>query len=47
MLGGAIAVLVVKFATSVAWPWFTVVGFAVTYLLGWLSSVVGLGRKPS
>ncbi len=47
MLGGAVAVLAVKFATSVAWPWFTVVGFAVTYLLGWLSSVVGLGRQQS
>ena len=46
MLGGAIAVAAVKFGTSVAWPWFTVVGFAVTYGLGWLSSTVGLGRRP-
>lgn len=45
MLGGAIAVAAVKFGTSVAWPWFTVVGFAVTYGLGWLSSTVGLGRR--
>ena len=47
MLGGAIAVLAVKFGTSVAWPWFTVVGFAVTYALGWLSSVLGFGRQQA
>jgi hypothetical protein len=30
-----------------AWPWFTVVGFAVTYVLGWLSSVFGFGRQQA
>jgi len=43
MLGGALAVVSVKLGTNLAWPWFTVVGFAVTYALGWFSGVVGLG----
>jgi solute:Na+ symporter, SSS family len=42
MLGGAIAVLAVKLGTHLAWPWFTVVGFAVTFSLGWLT---GLSRQ--
>jgi Na+/proline symporter len=40
MLGGAIAVISVKLGTNLAWPWFTVVGFAVTFALGWLSGFV-------
>jgi Na+/proline symporter len=43
MLCGAIAVVSAKLGTNLAWPWFTVVGFAVTYTLGWFSGVVGLG----
>lgn len=39
MLGGAAAVVWAKFGASLAWPWFTVVGFAVTYVLGWLCSI--------
>ena len=45
MVGGAVAVLFVKFGTSAAWPWFSVVGFAVTYTLGWLSGL--LRENPS
>lgn len=45
ILGGAIAVSSVKFATGLAWPWFTVVGLGVTFALGWLSGFAGWGRQ--
>lgn len=44
MLGGAMAVLAVKLGTNLAWPWFTVVGFAVTFFLGWLT---GFSRRKT
>jgi len=39
MLSGVAAVLAVKFGINrkdvvIAWPWFTVIGFAVTFALG-------------
>jgi phage shock protein PspC (stress-responsive transcriptional regulator) len=42
MLAGVAAVLAVRFGINrngvvIAWPWFTVIGFAVTFALGALS----------
>jgi Na+/proline symporter len=34
MSAGLVAVSIVAFATSVAWPWYTVVGSLVTFLVG-------------
>ena len=42
MIAGIIAVNSVAFATTVAWPWYTVVGSMTTLLVGWsVSRLVG------
>jgi len=38
MTAGIVAVMLVAFATKVAWPWYTVVGSVVTFSVGFVSS---------
>jgi Na+/proline symporter len=35
---GLLVMTVIFFATSLAWPWYTVVGSSVTFAVGWLAS---------
>jgi SSS family solute:Na+ symporter len=52
MLTSVIAVLAVKFGVNrkevvIAWPWFTVIGFAVTFVLGTLTATASAYRGAS
>jgi SSS family solute:Na+ symporter len=52
MLTSVVAVLLVKFGVNrhgvvIAWPWFTVIGFAVTFALGALTSTASAYRGAS
>lgn len=42
---GLTSLLYVRFATSIAWPWYAVIGASVTFLSGLLASL-GMGRAP-
>jgi SSS family transporter len=47
MLCGLAGVAVAKFATDVAWPWYSVIGAVTTFAFGWLISLVWPERgKP-
>ncbi|MCS6817095.1 MAG: sodium:solute symporter [Blastocatellia bacterium] len=35
MMSGLLVMLYVKFFTSIAWPWFVVIGSAATFITGW------------
>ncbi len=48
MIAGAAAVSYAKFATTLAWPWFALLGASTVFAVGWLSSLVVTepNRKP-
>lgn len=45
MINGLAAVLFLRFATTVAWPWYTVVGSIVTVLAGSIAILIFPGEK--
>jgi SSS family solute:Na+ symporter len=46
LLTGVTVLTIVKFATSVAWPWYPLIGVSVTLSSGWLASLVWPARLP-
>lgn len=40
MIAGASAVSYAKFATSLAWPWFALLGASTVFCVGWIASLV-------
>ncbi len=45
MLGGLLGIAVAKFATDVAWPWYTVIGTACTFTCGLAATVILTERE--
>jgi len=44
MLAGAVVLLVIKFATPISWPWYTLLGAVSTFVTGSLWSLLSSGK---
>jgi len=45
MIGGIVVMLLVKFFTTIAWPWHVLIGSAATFSVGYLASFI-LAQEP-